>query len=123
MHIRRNPRRTGRRLPLRRAQASAPARTARAGGILLGVAALLVSACSAGASTTSATSAADVALGALPRSTPAALAPYYAQKARWRECGVPGFQCATLRAPLDYDPAGRRGRPARRHPQEGHRAG
>ncbi|MGX1368411.1 pimeloyl-ACP methyl ester carboxylesterase [Streptomyces canus] len=110
MHTRRNLRRTGRTLPLRRplrqarAQGAAPART---GGVLLAVAALLVSACSAGASTTSATSTADVALGALPRSTPAALASYYGQQPRWRDCGVPGFQCATLRAPLDYDrPAG-----------------
>ncbi|TVL92180.1 alpha/beta hydrolase [Streptomyces sp. SAJ15] len=34
---------------------------------------------------------------------PAALKRYYEQKPSWRECGVPGFQCATLRAPLDYD--------------------
>ncbi|GAA4907426.1 alpha/beta hydrolase [Streptomyces coeruleoprunus] len=32
----------------------------------------------------------------------AALKPYYAQRLIWRDCGVPGFQCATLRAPLDY---------------------
>jgi pimeloyl-ACP methyl ester carboxylesterase len=111
MHIRRNPRPTSRKLPRHRAQASAqsptPTRTARTGGALLAVAALLISACSAGASTRSDTSAADVTLGALPRSTPAALAPYYGQKAHWRNCGVPGFECATLRAPLDYDrPAG-----------------
>ncbi|MFJ6389585.1 alpha/beta hydrolase [Streptomyces sp. NPDC091972] len=105
MHIRRNHRHTSP-TPLP-GRALTSARTPRTGGALLAVAALLVSACSAGASTTSATSAADVALGALPRSTPAALAPYYGQKARWRDCGVPGFQCATLRAPLDYDrPAG-----------------
>ncbi|MFF7134158.1 MULTISPECIES: alpha/beta hydrolase [unclassified Streptomyces] len=80
-------------------------RSLRTGGTLLATA-LLVSACSVGASTstaTSATSATDVALAPLPRSTPAALAPYYGQKARWRSCGVPGFQCATLKAPLDYD--------------------
>lgn len=122
MHIRRNPRRTGRKLPVRQArttrtsQASEAgtrqahprqARTALAGGALLAVAALLVSACSVGASTSSATSAADVALAALPRATPAALASYYGQKARWHSCGVPGFECATLKAPLDYDkPAG-----------------
>ncbi|WP_328977582.1 alpha/beta hydrolase [Streptomyces canus] len=74
----------------------------RTGGTLL-AAALLTSACSAGASTNAATSAADVALAALPRSTPAALAPYYGQKARWRSCGDPGFECATLKVPLDYD--------------------
>ncbi|WP_020141295.1 alpha/beta hydrolase [Streptomyces sp. 351MFTsu5.1] len=79
-------------------------RSLRTGGILL-AAALLVSACSASASTgpsTSATAAAEVTLAALPEATPAALAPYYGQKARWRSCGVPGFQCATLKAPLDY---------------------
>jgi pimeloyl-ACP methyl ester carboxylesterase len=81
-------------------------RSLRTGGTLL-AAALLLSACSVGASTSSATSAADVALGALPQSTPAALSSYYAQKARWRGCGAPGFECATLKAPLDYDkPAG-----------------
>ncbi|MFI6441479.1 alpha/beta hydrolase [Streptomyces sp. NPDC050759] len=74
----------------------------RTGGTLL-AAALLTSACSAGASTNAATSAADVALAALPRSTPAALTPYYGQKARWHSCEVPGFECATLKVPLDYD--------------------
>src|SRR5690606_16782582 len=38
----------------------------------------------------------------LPRTIPAALTSYYAQKPAWRDCGVPGFQCATLKAPLDY---------------------
>ncbi|GGQ28412.1 alpha/beta hydrolase [Streptomyces roseolilacinus] len=33
---------------------------------------------------------------------PAALRPYYAQRLSWRNCGTSGFQCATLRAPLDY---------------------
>ncbi|MEU0946448.1 alpha/beta hydrolase [Streptomyces canus] len=84
---------------------SRSSRSLRTGGTLL-AAALLVSACSVGASTseaTSPTSAAAVALGALPRSTPAALSPYYGQKASWHSCGVPGFECATLKAPLDYD--------------------
>ncbi|GAA4797529.1 alpha/beta hydrolase [Streptomyces ziwulingensis] len=38
----------------------------------------------------------------LPRATPSNLAPYYEQKPSWRDCGVPGFQCATMKAPLDY---------------------
>ncbi|MFC8433016.1 alpha/beta hydrolase [Streptomyces sp. NPDC057253] len=81
-------------------------RTLRTGGILL-AAALLASACSASASTGTATSAADVTPAALPTATLAALASYYGQKVRWRSCGVPGFECATLKAPLDYDkPAG-----------------
>ncbi|MFE3017240.1 alpha/beta hydrolase [Streptomyces sp. NPDC059256] len=33
----------------------------------------------------------------------AELKPYYAQKLAWRECGVPGFECSTLKAPLDYE--------------------
>ncbi|MFD7458630.1 MULTISPECIES: alpha/beta hydrolase [unclassified Streptomyces] len=80
----------------------------RTGAVLLAAAALVVSACSTGSSTSSATSAARAAqagqatLTALPRATPAALAPYYAQKLSWRACGAPGFECATLRAPLDY---------------------
>ncbi|MEU7721800.1 alpha/beta hydrolase [Streptomyces tibetensis] len=70
---------------------------------LLATAALLVSACSSGSATTSAASAAqEAALGALPKATPAALSSYYGQKPAWRDCGAPGFQCATLKAPLDY---------------------
>ncbi|MFJ8108747.1 alpha/beta hydrolase [Streptomyces sp. NPDC096132] len=70
----------------------------------LSLAALLaVSACSSGSSTnSSAGSAARAELAALPKATPSALAPYYGQKLNWRGCGVPGFQCATLKAPLDY---------------------
>ncbi|MGW1900085.1 alpha/beta hydrolase [Streptomyces hirsutus] len=86
-------------------------RRTRTGATLL-AAALLVSGCSSG-STTSTTSSASsaakeeaAALAPLPRSTPKALTPYYEQKPAWRDCGVPGFQCATLKAPLDYaDPA------------------
>lgn len=68
--------------------------------MLLAATALLVSACSPGSSTTAAT--ADSALAALPSSTPSALSPYYGQKLTWRTCGVPGFECATMKAPLDY---------------------
>jgi pimeloyl-ACP methyl ester carboxylesterase len=76
---------------------------ARTAAGILATAALLVSACSSGSSTTSATAAAEAAaLVSLPRSTPAALTSYYAQKPAWRGCGVPGFECATIKAPLDY---------------------
>ncbi|MEU0243026.1 alpha/beta hydrolase [Streptomyces sp. NPDC006235] len=76
---------------------------ARTAAGILATAALLVSACSSGSSTTSASAAAEAAaLVALPRSTPAALTSYYAQKPAWRGCGVPGFECATIKAPLDY---------------------
>ncbi|GGS85139.1 proteinase [Streptomyces chromofuscus] len=76
----------------------------RTGAAILALAALVVSACSSGSSTSSASSPAARAatLAALPQSTPSALAPYYGQKLGWRSCGVPGFECATLRAPLDY---------------------
>ncbi|MCF6522593.1 alpha/beta hydrolase [Streptomyces sp. JJ36] len=39
----------------------------------------------------------------LPAAIPAELKPYYEQKLTWRECGVIGFECTTLRVPLDYD--------------------
>ncbi|MFG3319740.1 alpha/beta hydrolase [Streptomyces sp. NPDC048171] len=74
-------------------------------------AALLATACSAGGASTSAGSAAQAAgateaatasLAPLPKATPAELSPYYEQKLGWRDCGVPGFQCATMKAPLDY---------------------
>ncbi|MEV5870002.1 alpha/beta hydrolase [Streptomyces tendae] len=80
-------------------------------GALL-AAALLATACSAGGASTSAgspaaravgaTEAATAALTPLPQATPSELAPYYEQKLAWRDCGVPGFQCATMKAPLDY---------------------
>ncbi|WP_425246022.1 alpha/beta hydrolase [Streptomyces sp. NEAU-NA10] len=89
MHIRRSPRRT------------------RTGVTLLSLAALLVSACSTGDATSSASpAAAEAGLAALPRATPSALSRYYGQKLSWRGCGVPGFECATLKAPLDYDRPG-----------------
>ncbi|MFE1952230.1 alpha/beta hydrolase [Streptomyces sp. NPDC059524] len=49
---------------------------------------------------------ADASLTALPRSTPQNLTRYYDQTLKWRECGAPGFECATLKAPLDYDKPG-----------------
>ncbi|MFE0133783.1 alpha/beta hydrolase [Streptomyces sp. NPDC059037] len=61
---------------------------------------LLISGCSAGSST------ADASMAALPRATPEGLVPFYGQKLKWRECGVPGFECSTMKAPLDYDKPG-----------------
>ncbi|MFD7707545.1 alpha/beta hydrolase [Streptomyces sp. NPDC059785] len=78
-------------------------RPLRAGGTLLAATALLASACSSGGSATTSTAKAEAALAALPRATPAALAPYYGQRLDWRACGVPGFQCASIKVPLDYD--------------------
>ncbi|MFI9611439.1 alpha/beta hydrolase [Streptomyces sp. NPDC052023] len=75
----------------------------RTGATFLALAALVVSACSSSSLTSSASSpAAQAALAALPETTSSALARYYGQKPGWRSCGVPGFECATVRAPLDY---------------------
>lgn len=61
----------------------------------LAAAGLLVSGCTSGDSSSGGTS---------PESgAPAALKKYYGQKLDWRGCGVPDFQCATMKAPLDYD--------------------
>ncbi|WP_392671448.1 alpha/beta hydrolase [Streptomyces sp. LN785] len=62
---------------------------------VLGTAGLLISGCSKGSSTTSAS-------GSVPVAPSAALQPYYAQHLKWRDCGASGFQCATMKAPLDY---------------------
>ncbi|MFE9442988.1 alpha/beta hydrolase [Streptomyces sp. NPDC006602] len=84
--------------PVRHARTS----RVRTGGALLAAAALLVSACSSGSATSTGGAAAQAASAALPEATPAALASYYGQKVNWRSCGVPGFECGTLKAPLDY---------------------
>ncbi|MFI7338864.1 alpha/beta hydrolase [Streptomyces sp. NPDC050085] len=69
---------------------------AAAGLLLTGVSALsALSGCSPAAEHTS--------LAALPSSDQARLGAYYDQSPKWRDCGAPGFQCATLKAPLDYD--------------------
>jgi pimeloyl-ACP methyl ester carboxylesterase len=70
---------------------------------------LLLSACSStgaghkAAASSSAPSAESVtSLQPLPAQNPADLAPYYGQKLNWHDCGVPGFDCATMKVPLDY---------------------
>ncbi|MEU7381294.1 MULTISPECIES: alpha/beta hydrolase [unclassified Streptomyces] len=99
MHIRRALRPNSSRGPRPRTSL----RAVRAGGTLLAAAALLVSACTPGTTQHRAEPAAVAALAALPRATPPALSPYYGQKPAWRGCGVAGFECATVKAPLDYD--------------------
>ncbi|NEC67962.1 alpha/beta hydrolase [Streptomyces sp. SID9727] len=69
--------------------------------LALGTAGLLVSGCSGGDSSSEASSSAGAA-SASPAAVPAGLKPYYAQRLSWRDCGVSGFQCATMKAPLDY---------------------
>ncbi|PRH75711.1 proteinase, partial [Streptomyces solincola] len=51
----------------------------------------------------------DVGTASAASSSPSAeeLEPYYGQRLSWRACGAPGFECTTMRAPLDYaDPDG-----------------
>ncbi|WP_028810406.1 alpha/beta hydrolase [Streptomyces flavidovirens] len=62
----------------------------------LATAGLLISGCSPGGTPPSASASAP------GQTVPAALQTYYAQKLSWRACGAPGFQCATMKAPLDY---------------------
>ncbi|MFE3328072.1 alpha/beta hydrolase [Streptomyces sp. NPDC059176] len=66
---------------------------------------LLITGCSADSSSDAPgpaeTSPAPGASAPSPVSS-AALKPYYTQRLTWRACGVPGFECATLKAPLDY---------------------
>ncbi|MFD9426743.1 MULTISPECIES: alpha/beta hydrolase [unclassified Streptomyces] len=64
----------------------------------LGTAGLLVSGCSSGSSTSSASATGTAA--------PKGLTSYYTQKLSWRDCGVEGFQCTSMKAPLDYGKPG-----------------
>ncbi|MBC9714690.1 alpha/beta fold hydrolase [Streptomyces sp. TRM66268-LWL] len=68
---------------------------ARTAAALL-AAGLLISGCSGGSSPD------PSAQSSLDGADRDALETYYAQQLKWRECGVPGFECATLKAPLDY---------------------
>ncbi|MGW0119065.1 alpha/beta hydrolase [Streptomyces sp. NPDC003327] len=73
-------------------------RLLRTSATALAAAGLILSGCSGGSDaaapprTTAPSSAASAE----------ALTKYYGQKLSWRDCGAPGFQCATLLAPLDY---------------------
>ncbi|MCX5445957.1 alpha/beta hydrolase [Streptomyces nigrescens] len=93
----------------------ATSRLLRASAAVLAATALLISGCSSGSSSPGSEAApghrteagvqrpAEAAsLAPLPASTPASLRPYYDQKLSWRPCSVAGFECATMKAPLDY---------------------
>ncbi|MFF7180188.1 alpha/beta fold hydrolase [Streptomyces sp. NPDC008121] len=62
----------------------------------LTAAALILSGCTGGSDAAAPGSAPD------RRASVAGLERFYAQKPVWRACGVPKFECATFRAPLDY---------------------
>ncbi len=79
-------------------------RLLRTSALALATAGLLISGCtgegsSPGASAPASTSAPATAARAVPA---AELKSYYAQQLKWRPCGVPDFECATMTAPLDY---------------------
>ncbi|OKJ60833.1 proteinase [Streptomyces sp. CB02009] len=80
-------------------------RLLRTSATALAAAGLILSGCSGG-SDAAASRTTAAARQASPSSSPAAssaaLKKFYGQKLTWRDCGVTGFQCATLRAPLDY---------------------
>ncbi|MGP3952832.1 alpha/beta hydrolase [Streptomyces sp. 7N604] len=92
----------------------------RTSGTVLAVAGLLMSGCSSGSSSSSASASPKAAksgqpqkktdalqvLQPLPDAVPAGLRAYYEQKLSWRECGVEGFECATLKVPMDYESPG-----------------
>ncbi|WP_274561066.1 alpha/beta hydrolase [Streptomyces spiramyceticus] len=72
-------------------------RLIRLSATALATTSLLISGCSPGGSSPRASASVP------PESVPAALKTYYEQKLKWRKCGAPGFQCATVKAPLDYE--------------------
>ncbi|WP_079405705.1 alpha/beta hydrolase [Streptomyces sp. 3211] len=80
-------------------------RLLRTTGTVIAATGLLLSGCTSGGSgepRAAASSTPEAPPSAQPSATAAALRPYYAQKLTWRECGVPGFECSTMKAPLDY---------------------
>ncbi|MFH9419943.1 alpha/beta hydrolase [Streptomyces sp. NPDC017529] len=101
------------------ATSRATSRLLRTAGTALTAAALLVSGCSSGGRSPAASTgqptnsrtgpgdagrdAATATLKPLPATVPATLRPYYDQRLAWGECDIVGFECATMRVPLDYD--------------------
>ncbi|MFI1064697.1 alpha/beta hydrolase [Streptomyces spororaveus] len=81
-------------------------RLLRTTGTVIAATGLLLSGCTSGgpgeprAAASSPTESATHS--APPSPDAAAMRPYYEQKLTWRDCGVPGFQCSTMKAPLDY---------------------
>ncbi|MFF2775258.1 alpha/beta hydrolase [Streptomyces sp. NPDC058052] len=79
-------------------------RLLRTSATALAAAGLILSGCTGGsdAAAPAGQGVASARPAASPAPSPEALRKYYGQRPKWRECGVEGFQCATLRAPLDY---------------------
>lgn len=82
-------------------------RLLRTTGTVIAAAGLLLSGCTSGgsggprAAASSGGGSSEPSVD--PAATPAALRSYYDQKLSWRECGAPGFECSTLKVPLDYE--------------------
>ncbi|MFI8824535.1 alpha/beta hydrolase [Streptomyces sp. NPDC053431] len=75
----------------------------RTSATALAAAGLILSGCTGGSDAAApAPPARSGAPSAASGAPSAALQKYYAQKVSWRDCGVADFQCATVRAPLDY---------------------
>ncbi|MFI9723663.1 alpha/beta hydrolase [Streptomyces sp. NPDC052396] len=81
-------------------------RLLRTSGTVAAAAVLLIAASAAGSAAPAAVPRhdRDATRGYLAEvATPHSLRPYYAQQLHWHSCqGATGFECATLRAPLDY---------------------
>ncbi|MEV0276718.1 alpha/beta hydrolase [Streptomyces sp. NPDC050610] len=83
-------------------------RLLRTSGTVAAVAVLLISGCTTGSSASQYSKGAGLAkdeatpLRPLPATPPAALKPYYGQELAWHACRTRGFECATLKVPLDY---------------------
>lgn len=79
-------------------------RLLRTTGTVIAAAGLLLSGCTSGGSGTPSAAASSGGGSEAPSAAPTAvLRPYYDQKLSWRECGVPGFDCTTMKVPLDYE--------------------
>ncbi|MFF3316548.1 alpha/beta hydrolase [Streptomyces sp. NPDC003035] len=74
-------------------------RLLRMSATALAAAGLILSGCTGGSD---AAAPAGPSSAHSPATPDPALRSYYGQKLTWRDCGVPQFQCATLRVPLDY---------------------
>ncbi|MFC8271924.1 alpha/beta hydrolase [Streptomyces sp. NPDC057271] len=77
-------------------------RLLRTSATALAAAGLILSGCTGGSGAAAPSGPSAAAPPAAPTTPDPALASFYGQKLAWRDCGVPKFQCATLRAPLDY---------------------
>ncbi|MFF8291319.1 alpha/beta hydrolase [Streptomyces sp. NPDC016309] len=72
-------------------------RLLRTTAVTVSLAGLLLAGCTEGGSVPAASAQASASVA-----TTEQLKAFYGQRLSWRACGVPGFECATLKVPLDY---------------------